>query len=160
MLGWWRSERMQARFREAWERVKAAGVDVLTEGIRLAQIAGEHLLQQVAEREIRVPPFLQGVLERFAGRERGAHPEDESLDFVCKPAGPDSYTCRPAGESGGTVAEGPATDEPVAAPKVTRRKAPRRASKRPPARPPAPKRPRKKATTVPPKPDPTPTPQS
>jgi hypothetical protein len=143
---------MQARFREAWERVKAASVDVLTEGIRLAQIAGEHLLQRIAERELRVPPFLQGVLERFAGRERPAPREDESLEFVCKPAGPDAYECRPAGEAGGAGAArpAPAAGAPAAAPKVVRRKAPKRASKRPPA----PRRPRKKATTVPPKPAP------
>ena len=139
---------MGARVREAWERVKAASIDVLTEGIRLAQTAGEHLLQQVAERQVQVPPFVQSALERFVGREHSA-PRDDDLEFVCKPAGPDSFSCRPADE-GAAGRDGHA--EPAAVPTVRPKKAPRRSSKRPPAKAAATKRPRKKP--VPPLPPP------
>jgi hypothetical protein len=136
---------MGARVREAWERVKAASIDVLTEGIRLAQTAGEHLLQQVAERQVRVPPFVQSALERFVGREQSAL-RDDDLEFVCKPAGPDSFTCRPAADvppSGARRAEG-AAGSPASVPRVRPKKAVRRTSKQPPAQAAAPKRPRKK----------------
>ncbi len=134
---------MGARVREAWERVKAAGIDVLTEGIRLAQTAGEQLLQQVAERRINVPPLVQSVLERFVGHEpKAPRDAEEDIEFVCKPAGPDTFACRPA--------------EPPQAPKARPKKAARRASRQPAAKAAAPKRPRKKPTppavppTVPP----------
>ena len=136
---------MGARVREAWERVKAASVDVLTEGIRLAQTAGEHLLQQVAERQVRVPPFVQSALERFVGREPSPA-RDEDLEFVCQPAGPDSFTCRPADgvpPTGARRAKG-AAGSPAGVPRVRPKKAVRRSSKQPPAKTAAPKRPRKK----------------
>jgi hypothetical protein len=136
---------MGARVREAWERVKAAGIDVLTEGIRLAQTAGEHLLQQVAERQVQVPPFVHSALERFVGREHSA-PRDDDLEFVCKPAGPDSFSCRPAddGASDGARRADGAVGSPAGVPRVRPKKAARRSSKQPPAKAAAPKRPRKK----------------
>jgi hypothetical protein len=90
---------MKARIREGWERAKAAGIDVLTEGIRLAQAVGEHVVQQVAERRVQVPPALLSLLERMGVGSPSRSAEDE-IEFVCRPAGPDSYTCRRAGEAG------------------------------------------------------------
>ncbi|MBI5499439.1 MAG: hypothetical protein HY907_04300 [Deltaproteobacteria bacterium] len=89
---------MKARILEGWERAKAAGVDILTEGIRLAQTVGEHVLQQIAERRIRMPPVVQDLVERVAGRDASSRPPDE-VEFVCRPAGPDEFVCRPASEA-------------------------------------------------------------
>ena len=141
---------MSARIREAWERVKAAGIDVLTEGIRLAQTAGEHVLQQIAERQLRVPSALHGVLERLAGREPEREKASDDIEFVCKPAGPYTFDCKPANESASEEVAG------TAPPKPPRRKAPVPASQQPP-KPAAPKavaprRPRKKKSLAPPKP--------
>ena len=133
---------MQERIREVWQRVKGTGIDLLTEGIRLVQAAGEQLLQQIAERRLHVPGFVHGALERLIGHAPPAPPEE--IEFVCRPSGPDSFECEPA------AAASPRADVP-AVPKVARRRA---ASPRPSKRPgaaAAPKRPRRKGSK-PPKP--------
>lgn len=130
---------MQERIREVWQRVKGTGIDLLTEGIRLVQAAGEQLLQQIAERRLRVPGFVHGALERLIGHAPPAPPEE--IEFVCRPSGPDSFECEPATEP----AASPGADMP-AVPKVARRRAvPGRPPKRPGAAP-APKRPRRKGS--------------
>ncbi len=140
---------MQDRIREVWQRVKGTGIDLLTEGIRLVQAAGEQLLQQIAERRLRVPGFVHGALERLIGHAPPAPPEE--IEFVCRPSGPDSFECEPAAEP----AASPRADMP-AVPKVARRRAaPRRPSKGPAAAAPAAKRTRRKRSkpSVPPSAD-------
>ncbi|MBN1773809.1 MAG: hypothetical protein JXB32_21285 [Deltaproteobacteria bacterium] len=136
---------MQARIREVWERVKGTGIDLLTEGIRLVQAAGEQLLQQIADRRLHVPDFVHGALERLVGHASPSPPEE--VEFVCRPAGSDRFTCEP-------VTEAPASaGGDGAVPKASRRRA---AAKRPSKRPAvAPKRPRRKRSkpSVPPSAD-------
>jgi hypothetical protein len=138
---------MQERIREVWERVKGTGIDILTEGIRLVQAAGEQLLQQIADRRLKVPGFVHGALERLIGRTPPATPEE--LEFVCQPSGPTSFTCEPVEQAPAAAAAGDA-----AVPKVARRRGgPRRAAVGVAA--PAAKRPRRKGTrrSVPPSAD-------
>jgi len=85
---------MQARVRKMWESVKDAGVDLLTEGIRLVQAAGEQLLQQMADRRIRVPTVVRDALKRVVGRAAAA--PSEPIEFVCQPAGSDRFVCEPS----------------------------------------------------------------
>jgi hypothetical protein len=101
---------MEAWMRRVWERVRAVGIDAVTEGLRLIQTAGEQLLQLLAERRLQVPSFLRDALERLAGR-----PPEEPVEFVCRPAGPDTSTCRPADEPAAPPAEtAPSPAEPAA----------------------------------------------
>jgi len=130
-----RSKRMQARVREMWEGVKAAGVDLLTEGIRLVQVAGEQLLQQIADRRLHVPAVVRDALERIVGRAAAAPPEE--VEFVCEPAGSDRFVCEPA-----AAPPVPAADAGEAVPKAVRRRtAGKRAGRAESA---APKRPRRR----------------
>jgi hypothetical protein len=117
---------MEAWMRRVWERVRAVGIDAVTEGLRLIQTAGEQLLQLLAERRLQVPSFLRDALERLAGR-----PPEEPVEFVCRPAGPDTSTCRPADEPAAPPAEtAPSPAEPAAPKRAPRR--PRAAKKAPP----------------------------
>jgi hypothetical protein len=130
-----------------WERVKGTGIDLLTEGIRLVQAAGEQLLQQIADRRLRVPGFIHGALEHLIGHSKPAPPEE--IEFVCRPAGTDRVACEPVDRQPAPSAAG----DPV--PKVVRRRAaPRRPPKSPGAAT-APKRPRRKTSkpSVPPSAD-------
>lgn len=138
---------MQARVREMWEGVKGAGVDLLTEGIRLVQAAGEQLLQQIADRRLHVPGVVRDALERLAGRAAAAPPEE--IEFVCEPAGPDRFVCESA-----AAAPAPAGDAGQAVPKVVRRRtAGKRAAGRAQAAGPKRSRRRKPTPSVPPSAD-------
>lgn len=137
---------MEARIREVWERIRSASVDLLTEGIRLVQAAGEQILQQIADRRLHVPGLVHRALERLVGRAASAPPEE--IEFACQPAGPDRFACEP-------VAAAPVPEETAGAvPAAARR---RTVSKRTAGRPEtaAPKRPRRRKAkrSVPPSAD-------